>query len=49
MICEAADAGATLRTITGVLAAVATAILLGIIGYRTVREVTGNYQPRFPS
>ena len=49
VICEAADAGATLRTITGVLAAVATAILLGIIGYRKVREVTRNYQPRFPS
>jgi hypothetical protein len=49
VICEAADAGTTLRTITGVLAAVATAILLGIVGYRKVREVTRDYQPRFPS
>jgi len=48
VICEAAGAGVVLRTITGALAATATVVVLGIIGYRKVRAVTRDYQPRFP-
>jgi uncharacterized membrane protein YeaQ/YmgE (transglycosylase-associated protein family) len=49
VICEAADAGDTARTIIGVATAVTTAIVLAFLGYRKVREVTSTYEPRFPS
>ncbi|TCO14370.1 hypothetical protein EV652_12462 [Kribbella steppae] len=49
VICEAAGAGDTLRTIIASATAVATAIGLGFLGYRKVREVTRVYKARFPS
>lgn len=48
VICEAAGAGAGGRAVIGVLAVLATATVLGFLGYRKVREATHNYQPRFP-
>jgi hypothetical protein len=42
-------AGVGLRTILGVLATLAAAILLGAIGYRKVHQVSRSYRPRFPS
>ncbi|WBQ03165.1 hypothetical protein [Kribbella sp. CA-293567] len=49
MICDAAGGGVVLRTVIGVLAAIATAVVLGTFGYRKIRDVTRNYEPRFPS
>jgi hypothetical protein len=49
VVCDAAGAGDTLRTIVAVTTAVATAILLGFLGLRTVHKVSRSYQPRFPS
>ena len=48
MICEAANAGVLVRTLVGALAAAAAAALLGYVGYRKIREVTRDYEPRFP-
>jgi hypothetical protein len=49
VICTAAGAGDTLRTLVAVATAVATAIVLGYLGLRKVHEVSRTYQPRFPS
>ena len=49
IICHAVGAGVVLRTIAGVLAALAAAVLLGTMGYRRVHEVIHNYRPLFPS
>ena len=46
---DAAGAGETLRTITAVVIAVASAVLLGLAGYRRIRQATRDYQPQFPS
>lgn len=46
---QAMGAGALLRNIAGVLAALAAAALLGAMGYRKVRQVSHAYRPRFPS
>lgn len=48
VICEAAGGGPVLRTVVGVLAAAAATVLLGVLGYRKIREVTRDYEPRFP-
>ena len=49
VVCQALGAGVTLRTIAGVLAALAAAVVLGTLGYRKVRQVSRDYSPRFPS
>jgi hypothetical protein len=49
VVCQAAGAGGVLRTVVGVLASVAAAVLLGTLGYLKVREVSRDYRPRFPS
>jgi hypothetical protein len=49
VLCQALGAGVVLRTIAGVLAALATAVLLGTMGYRKVHQVIRHYRPRFPS
>jgi hypothetical protein len=49
IVCQALGAGVVLRTIAGVLATLAAAILLGAMGYRKVRQVSRGYRPRFPS
>jgi len=49
VICEAAGAGDTVRTLVAVATAVATAIVLGFLGLRKVHEVSRTYQARFPS
>jgi hypothetical protein len=49
VVCQAMGAGAVLRTIAGVLAALAAAVLLGTVGYRKVRQVSHDYRPLFPS
>jgi hypothetical protein len=49
IVCQAVGAGVALRTIVGALAAAAAAVLLGIMGYRKVRQVRRDYRPRFPS
>jgi uncharacterized membrane protein YeaQ/YmgE (transglycosylase-associated protein family) len=49
VICEASDAGDTLRTIIGVATAVVAAALLAFVGFRKIRHVTRDYQPLFPS
>jgi hypothetical protein len=49
VVCEAAGAGHTLRTIVAAATAVATAIVLGFLGLRTVHKVSRSYEPRFPS
>jgi hypothetical protein len=48
VVCEALDGGDVLRTIVGVLAALAALILLGGMGYQKVRRVSREYRPRFP-
>ena len=48
VICQAAGAGSTLRTITGGLVGVGTAAVLGLIGYRKVHHASRDYRPRFP-
>jgi len=42
-------AGVVLRTIAGVLAALAAVVLLVTIGYRKVHQVRRDYRARFPS
>jgi hypothetical protein len=49
VICQAAGAGAALRTTAGVLAALAAAVVLGALGYLKVRRVSREYRPLFPS
>jgi hypothetical protein len=49
VICEAAGAGDTVRTLVAAATAVAAAFLLGYLGLRKVHEVSRTYQPRFPS
>ena len=49
VVCQALGAGVVLRTIVGVLASLAAAILLGAMGYRKVHQVSRGYRPRFPS
>jgi hypothetical protein len=49
VVCQALGAGVVLRTVAGVLAALATAALLGATGYRKVHRVSRDYRPRFPS
>jgi hypothetical protein len=48
IICEAAGAGVLVRTLVGALAGCAAAVVLGYVGYRKLREVTRDYEPRFP-
>ncbi|ADB30230.1 hypothetical protein Kfla_1126 [Kribbella flavida DSM 17836] len=48
VICEIANAGDVLRTVAGATAALLAAAVLGVVGYRRVREVSREYQPRFP-
>jgi len=49
VVCQAVGAGVVLRSIAGVLAAVATAVLLGSMAYRKVHQVSRDYRARFPS
>jgi hypothetical protein len=49
VVCQAVGAGVVLRTIAGVLAALAAVVLLVTIGYRKVRQVRRDYRARFPS
>ena len=49
VVCQAVGAGVVLRTIAGVLAALAAVVLLGATGYRKVHRVRRDYRPRFPS
>jgi hypothetical protein len=49
LVCEAAGAGDTLRTVVAATTAVAAALVLGLLGLRKVHEVSRAYQPRFPS
>ncbi|MFF5482150.1 hypothetical protein ACFY5C_33200 [Streptomyces sp. NPDC012935] len=49
VICEAASAGDTLRTVVASATAIVTAVVLGFLGLRKVHEVSRSYQPRFPS
>jgi uncharacterized membrane protein YeaQ/YmgE (transglycosylase-associated protein family) len=49
VICQAAGAGVVLRTIVGILAALAAGALLGTFGYRKVHRVSRDYRPHFPS
>jgi hypothetical protein len=49
VVCQAVGVGVVLRTIAGVLAALAAAVLLGIVGYRKVHQMSRHYRPRFPS
>jgi hypothetical protein len=49
VICDAAGAGTTVRTIVALAAAVVFAAALGFLGYRMVRQVVRTYQARFPS
>ena len=49
VVCQAISAGEALRTIAGVLATLAAAILLGAMGYRKVHQVSRSYRPLFPS
>ncbi|WP_051370612.1 hypothetical protein [Streptomyces sp. 142MFCol3.1] len=49
VVCEAAGAGDTLRTLVACAAAVLTVVVLGFLGLRKVHEVSRNYRPRFPS
>jgi hypothetical protein len=49
VVCQAVGVGVALRTIGGVLAALAAAVLLGIVGYRKVHQMSRHYRPRFPS
>jgi hypothetical protein len=46
VICQAAGAGVALRTIAGVLAALAVGVVLGTMGYRKVHRVSRDYRPR---
>jgi hypothetical protein len=47
--CQALGAGVVLRAVGGVLATLAAAILLGVMGYRKVRQLSHDYRPLFPS
>jgi hypothetical protein len=49
VVCQAVGAWVVLRTIAGVLAALAAVVLLGAMGYRKVHQVSRDYRPRFPS
>jgi hypothetical protein len=49
VVCQALGAGVVLGAVAGVLATLAAAILLGVIGYRKVRQVNRDFRPRFPS
>ena len=49
VVCQAVGAGVVLRTIAGVLAALAAVVLLVTIGYRKVHQVRRDYRARFPS
>ena len=49
VVCQAVGAGVVLRTIAGVLAALAAVVVLGAMGYRKVHQVRRDYRPRFPS
>lgn len=49
VICEAAGAGDTVRTLVAAGTAVVVAVLLGYVGLRKVHEVSRSYEPRFPS
>ncbi|TDD29328.1 hypothetical protein E1218_04685 [Kribbella turkmenica] len=48
VVCQALGAGAGARTVIGVTAAVAAAVVLGTIGYRKVHQVSRDYHPLFP-
>ncbi|GAA1559239.1 hypothetical protein GCM10009789_10790 [Kribbella sancticallisti] len=48
VIGNAAGAGSTLRTVIGIVTTLAAAFLSAYIGYRKVRTITRDYQPRFP-
>jgi hypothetical protein len=49
VVCQAVGAGVVLRTIAGVLAALAAVVVLVTIGYRKVHQVRRDYRARFPS
>jgi hypothetical protein len=49
VVCAAAGAGHTLRTVVASATAILTAVVLGYLGLRKVHEVSLSYQPRFPS
>jgi hypothetical protein len=49
LICEAAGAGDTLRSVVAATTTVAAALVLGFLGLHKVHEVSRAYQPRFPS
>jgi uncharacterized membrane protein YeaQ/YmgE (transglycosylase-associated protein family) len=49
VICDAAGAGMAVRTTVGIAAAVVTAFLLGLMGYRHVRHASRDYRAKFPS
>lgn len=49
VICDAASAGTTVRTVVALATAVVFAAALGFVGYRMVRHVVRTYHARFPS
>jgi hypothetical protein len=49
VVCQAVGAGVVLRTLAGVVAAVAVAVLLGALTYRKVSQVSRDYRARFPN
>jgi hypothetical protein len=49
VVCQALGAGVVLRTIAVALATVVAAILLGVMGYRKVHQLSRDYRPLFPS
>ncbi|MFI7062460.1 hypothetical protein ACIBL3_15860 [Kribbella sp. NPDC050124] len=49
VICEAAGAGDTARTLIAAATALVTVVVIGYLGLRKVREVSRSYEPRFPS
>jgi hypothetical protein len=49
VVCQALGAAVVLQAIAGVLATLAAAILVGVIGYRKVHQVSRGYRPLFPS
>jgi hypothetical protein len=49
LICEAAGAGDTLRSVVAATTTVAAALVLGFLGLHKVHEVSRAYEPRFPS
>src|SRR5262249_58172090 len=48
VVCQAVGAGVVLRTIAGVLAALAAVVFLGAMGYLKVHRLSPAYPPPFP-